>query len=204
MTSIYNLILLSCKTDQERSWWRKISWFFRVFIKPWSFICASWFKKSTPPKILLLNARSIANKLVELQAYAWISTFKPGLICVTETWLTSQILDSDLLVAGYLLMRNGREHKKGGGVCSWRHNSFSPLMLTPFYDKPNCIECLMFSLSSCDILYIGIMHCSVYSSCVIGGGTFLSSQLDTWLESNPDQTLLITGDFNDFSTVFWT
>ena len=134
-----------------------------------------------------------------------VSTFKPGLICVSETWLTSQIIDSHLLIDEYCLFRDDRENKKGGGVCAWIHNSFSPVVLTPFYEKPKCIECLMFSLSSCNILCIVLYIPPALLAADHGSiETFLSSQLDRWLLSNPNQLLLVTGDFNDFPTAFFT
>lgn len=46
-----------------------------------------------------------------------INSSKPDIIFISETWLNSAIADSLINIAGYLLYRQDRTNKSGGGVC---------------------------------------------------------------------------------------
>ena len=59
------------------------------------------------------NARSLCNKLYIFQGYIYASSF--DIICVTETWLNSDIADNEVLPKGYNIYRRDRGHR-GGGV----------------------------------------------------------------------------------------
>ena len=61
----------------------------------------------------LLNARSIVNKLSNLQAL--LSTFNIDIIAITETHLSQDILDSEVCPQGYTVFRKDR-NRAGGGV----------------------------------------------------------------------------------------
>jgi hypothetical protein len=71
-------------------------------------------------KVVLLNARSIKhvsrtkNKLVQLQSLLEVE--QPDLIGLTETWLTSKVDNSELLVHGYDVYRKDRMKSRGGGI----------------------------------------------------------------------------------------
>ena len=63
----------------------------------------------------LLNARSLVNKLVDFQASIYANSV--DIVIVTETWLTSAILDHEILPSCYDVYRRDRgEDKRGGGV----------------------------------------------------------------------------------------
>ena len=62
---------------------------------------------------LFFNARSILPKLEELSASC--SIYLPDVICVVETWLSSDILDSEISLPGFSLFRRDR-NRHGGGV----------------------------------------------------------------------------------------
>lgn len=42
---------------------------------------------------------------------------KVDLICATETWLSTDIADDMISIDGYNLLRNDRNHGRGGGIC---------------------------------------------------------------------------------------
>ena len=65
-------------------------------------------------KGILINARSINNKLSNLKALLHIE--KPDLLAVTETWLSDFVLDAELQVPGYNFFRKDRKGRRGGGV----------------------------------------------------------------------------------------
>ena len=82
-----------------------------------------------PPNLIngfLLNTRSVKsvnayrNKLVELQALVQLK--KAKIICLTETWLTSDMLDSEMLPSDeFKIYRKDRSGH--GGVLTAVHNS---------------------------------------------------------------------------------
>ena len=63
------------------------------------------------------NVRSILNKRDELLAEVLIS--KPDIIGITETWIHSEISDSEIQIPGYSVFRQDRldtVNGRGGGV----------------------------------------------------------------------------------------
>ena len=75
-------------------------------------------------KILLLNARSVVNKLPELEAF--VALHNPDILCVTETWLHSEILSSEVEFLDYGVVREDRPMGKGGG-CVVLHKKHLPI-----------------------------------------------------------------------------
>ncbi len=61
----------------------------------------------------LFNARSLNNKFLHLQSLIYSSP--PGIFAITETWLTNQILDAEVLPHEYSVYRKDR-CSRGGGV----------------------------------------------------------------------------------------
>ena len=83
-------------------------------------------KQSSKIKNLLLNARSLTSvhRNTEGNGMIWnLHQFQDlmyaenaGLVYVNKTWLGSEIVDLDLLHAGYTIYRKDRINKRGGGV----------------------------------------------------------------------------------------
>ena len=64
---------------------------------------------------VLANARSIGNKLDELQLCVEVE--KPHILGITESWGKEEIDDGELSLPGYTLFRKDRDDgRKGGGV----------------------------------------------------------------------------------------
>ena len=63
--------------------------------------------------ILYYNARSLLPKLNELQLIT--EAYSPNVICITESWLCSDIMDSEIFIPGHQLVRLDR-NRNGGGV----------------------------------------------------------------------------------------
>ena len=57
-----------------------------------------WLGSSSNVSPFYCNARSLCNKLYKFQGYIYASSFD---ICVTETWLNSDIVDNEVLPKGY-------------------------------------------------------------------------------------------------------
>ena len=72
-----------------------------------------------------LNVRSLLPKLDELTQLA--GKTRPACIGLSETWLDSSVMDSEISIPGYVLRRRDR-NRQGGGVCVYvRHDiAFNP------------------------------------------------------------------------------
>ena len=62
--------------------------------------------KSNSLTVLYFNARSIIPKFDALCSE--VEIHKPDLICITETWLSEEVSDSEIALAGYQLHRLDR------------------------------------------------------------------------------------------------
>jgi exonuclease III len=62
----------------------------------------------------LTNIRSLLGKFDEFAAT--VLTEKPDIICLTETWLNSSVDTPSIDLPNYLLSRDDRSTRKGGGV----------------------------------------------------------------------------------------
>ena len=79
-------------------------------------------------KCMYFNARSILNKLDELELY--IKDENLDIVGVTETWLTEEILTSEVSIDGYTLVRRDRKDLiklRGGGVAIYVKNDINVL-----------------------------------------------------------------------------
>ena len=64
-------------------------------------------------KIIMFNARSLMNKLPQLEILSHLQ--EPDIILITETWANSSVNDAELSLKGYGLMRSDRNTGRGGG-----------------------------------------------------------------------------------------
>jgi Reverse transcriptase (RNA-dependent DNA polymerase)/Endonuclease-reverse transcriptase len=82
------------------------------------------FKGKDRLKCMYFNARSIVNKIGELELY--IKEEDLDIVGVTETWLTEEILTSECSIEGYTLIRKDRKDLvklRGGGVATYVKNN---------------------------------------------------------------------------------
>ncbi len=63
---------------------------------------------------MLWNARSIKKKLSYFQSLIYAKS--PSIIAITETWLLPQILNNEIIPAGYQIFRRDRINGIGGGI----------------------------------------------------------------------------------------
>ncbi len=69
---------------------------------------------------LKIMYRSLLPKLDELRVLAEDSN--PGVFCITESWLSGEMCDNELSIAGYFLYRRDRD-RHGGGVLLYAKES---------------------------------------------------------------------------------
>ena len=101
--------------------------------------------KSIMLKCILLNARSVKNKLPEL--HNLIYSVKLDCIFITETWLNDSfpngMLDPDNV---YQIIRTDREARTGGGICALISRRHHISVTTVGKNKCKNIETLSFDL----------------------------------------------------------
>ena len=97
--------------------------------------------------ILYFNARSLLPKIDNLKALC--SAHSPDIICIVESWLDETILDPEISIQGYSIVRLDRT-RHGGGALVYVKNLFIYSLLylgTPAFD------CIVLSLNcSCQNL----------------------------------------------------
>ena len=71
--------------------------------------------------IMYYNARSLIPKYDEL--FVTMETHNPDMICIVETWLCDDILNSEIALPGYQLYRRDR-NRHGGGVLIYVKDHF--------------------------------------------------------------------------------
>ena len=73
-------------------------------------------------KVLYYNTRSIVYKIDELSINC--SLYCPDVVCITETWLNEDVLDSEASIPNYQLVRLDRD-RHGGGIALYIANYLS-------------------------------------------------------------------------------
>ena len=89
--------------------------------------------------ILYFNARSLLPKLDYLTLS--ISIYHPHVICVVETWLSSEVSTSEIDIPGYQLYRKDR-NRHGGGILMYVSNC---MLVSLFADPGPHLELLTLS-----------------------------------------------------------
>ena len=144
--------------------------------------------------MLLLNAGSIGNKMDELFNLVYSFSNRPAIIGISETWLSSNINDSELSINGqYTVFRSDRQ-TRGGGVCLLIMNSLKPRLCNELLSK-NC-EVVW---AECNLLKCNLKICCYYRPPYRSSNTLpdLSHCIALASRSNsPDSKLLVIGDFN--------
>ena len=79
--------------------------------------------------LMLTNANILHSKLDVLQYIA--DTAHLDLICITESWLNSDIPDSFCQFDNFLVFRKDRSHRIGGGVIIFARDSLHPRFISP-------------------------------------------------------------------------
>ena len=95
---------------------------------------------NTNVTILYYNARSLYPKLDQLKVECLVHN--PHVVCITETWLDSTIMDSELYIPDFDIVRLDR-NRHGGGVIIYFRSTFICNLL--FMGDVN-FECIVVSL----------------------------------------------------------
>ena len=136
------------------------------------------------------NARSIFPKFEELCLI--ISVYNPDIICICETWLTPDILDSDISLPNYFLFRKDRLLKMGGMVAIYAKVCLSPLITSlPASFSPT--EFILISINYLNVKYF--IGCFYLPPNHPQDSLHLLDMLSS-CSFNLSNNLLLFGDFN--------
>ena len=75
--------------------------------------------------VMYFNCRSLLPKIDELTVLCFMNI--PDVVCLVETWLCMDILDTELSIPNYSIVRLDR-NRHGGGVAMYIRNSVSYIM----------------------------------------------------------------------------
>ena len=90
--------------------------------------------------LLYFNARSLYPKLDALKAECIVH--KPHIVCITESWLDTDVMSNEICIPGYEIMRLDR-NRHGGGVLIYVSSLFSYNIL---FTGDSSFECIIISL----------------------------------------------------------
>ena len=93
--------------------------------------------------ILYFNVRSMLSNLSSLTSSVLLSN--PDIVCITDTWLSPDILSSEVGIPGFTLF-HADHSRHGGGVAIYSKSSLSPVLL-PL--QSNVIELLIITVQLC-------------------------------------------------------
>ena len=105
----------------------------------------------------MFNARSVMNKIDDLSVFMYEND--PDVVFVTESWTSSDTLDSQLCMTGYELYRFDRRYRKGGGCIIYAKNDLNVVQLDIDILDTEYIWCKIVdreeesSVSRCDIRF---------------------------------------------------
>jgi len=132
--------------------------------------------------------------------------YYPDIICVTETWLNSNIPDTAVKLGGYSIIMKDRSSGIGGGVAVYISCSINCCKLS--FENCDDFELLWVLLRprqlprSLSCLLVAVMYCppSYDASAMKKLISVIITSCDKLLRDCPDAGVFITGDFNLLQT----
>ena len=145
-------------------------------------------------RCLYTNCLSIQNKMAEIRAA--VCDTHSDIIALTETWLSPEILDSEVAIPNFLSHRSDSIRGRSGGTIVYTHHSLPPpIMLNTFPSVHNYdTTWLKVHLRSEDTLLFGVVYRSP-SSKMEDDSVFIST-IPRFICSQKCTHLLLVGDFN--------
>ena len=156
-------------------------------------------EQSSAPSIILMNAQSILPKIEQLQI---VSSLKnPHIICLTETWLNESVDSTLIHVPNYRLCRTDRRNRKGGGTAIFIRQDIDFCENTDKYRDLMYIEFTVVDLCAFKKFMIcAYVPPNLNSESHRNIHQGLISITDDLLNTKPDYSEIIAGDFNNFDT----
>ena len=150
------------------------------------------------PTVLLTNVRSLPKKVEEIQQIAELNS--AGAICITESWLSTDIPDSCIAIPGFNLFRKDRIYATGGGLCIYLDQSCDQEEVESLWIsiRPHSLPRKITSI------VLGVIYHSTSNrepeNAILRD--HIQKNLDVLLLKQPNALVVLTGDFNPTSTGF--
>ena len=156
------------------------------------------------PSVIHANIHSVTTKLDELQAV--VSINKSYIVCLTETWLNSNILNFACNLTDFTCYRNDQQSAMDGGVCVYVRTIHPCIRLQDFEDTE--IESIWLKIrphrlprGTSSLLVAAVYHppssVAEQNSMLIA---HLQKNIENFLASYPEGMVIISDDFNRTST----
>lgn len=160
--------------------------------------------------LMLCNAQSIFYKIDEMRALATV--VKPVFICVTETWLTPNIVNDLLSIRGYTIFRNDRrddtsDSRRGGGTLIYASHSVMPSNIDiDIACKPKGIEYNIIKFCDPHVSYLMCIYIppSIKSEYFEIFENLVITTFDSLLNITPNANIYVCGDLNRYDFSFLT
>src|ERR1700733_8710556 len=112
------------------------------------------------PSLYLLNPTGLAKPHAIDQLRIDMSTCKPVIIVIVESWFKAHHLDSGFIISDYSLFRLDRKKRRGGGVAIYCHNNTDAKPYSPKVQGNSSFEILWVQMVFHSQLYIigGLYH----------------------------------------------
>ena len=149
------------------------------------------------PRILLTNARSLNNKLEDLQLV--LSVNSVDIAAVTETWLNDITLQS-ANIPGFHCSAKCRDGRRGGGVAVYTKESFNAQILSNHSCQYECLWLKLNRNQSVSKFYIGVIYYPPGSTYANEMLEHIFQTVDDIQSSDTTATIILLGDFNDLQT----
>ena len=102
--------------------------------------------KSSELVCFYTNARNLLNKMDQLET--WVHDLDPDIIGITESWASSEVLDSELALSGYDMFRKDRPvTRSGGGVLLYIKSKLNAVESPPSSNFPEQLWCYFLDAS---------------------------------------------------------
>ncbi|CAJ0946080.1 unnamed protein product [Ranitomeya imitator] len=147
--------------------------------------------KQNPLNCMLANARSLTNKMEELEAE--ISTGNFDIVGITETWL-DESYDWAVNLQGYSLFRKDRKNRRGGGVCLYVKSCLKSTLREDISEGNEDVESIWVEIhggKNGNKILIGV--CYKPPNITESMESLLLKQID---EAATHNEVLVMGDFN--------
>ncbi|KAF8566198.1 hypothetical protein P879_10858 [Paragonimus westermani] len=139
---------------------------------------------------LYTNTQGLLSKLAEFRDTMASGTF--SLVGLTETWLTHEIMDAEIAIPGFSVLRSDRG-SQGGGVALYYSTQLKPTVINdPPFQSRETLWCML-PLDATGLCLVAVIYRPPNNS--PEADTLLLSDLNQFLARGHTQVLLM-GDFN--------
>ena len=161
---------------------------------------------NTPPTFMLLNARSLVQRMDELELMLNLNNIQ--IAAISETWFPDTIDSSYFAIPGYTIFSKPRTNRRGGGVALYLQNNIQTRNLTEL-TIPEELEIVWVWVRPQRLPrpIAGLIVCVIYHPPSSPHDALLrdhlSSSLDILQTKYPNSGIVILGDFNFYHALVY-